>query len=99
VNWSELREENQGDAYGDQEGAQEEDEAYAEEEADGASALLGGFSCGEDGRGGIAIVQKGAEKCEIRDHPESNFVARLPEQINSGADDQQPDDTEKLGHD
>jgi hypothetical protein len=44
-------------------------------------------------------MQQGAEKGEVGDHPEFDFVPRLPEQIDSGANDQQPDDPEKLGHD
>jgi hypothetical protein len=94
-----MREEDQGDAYGDQQGAEKEDEAYAQEEAHGALAFLSGFRGGEDGRGGIAVMQQGAEKGEVGDHPEFDFVPRLPEQIDSGANDQQPDDPEKLGHD
>ena len=61
-------------------------------------AFVGGFFGGEQERGGIAIVQEGAEECDVGDHPEFNFVARLSEQVNPGADYQQAGDTEKLGH-
>jgi hypothetical protein len=94
-----MREENQGDAYRDQERAQHKNETDAQKEAHGALAFLRGFLRREDRRGRLAIVQQGAEKREIREHPEFNFVPRLPEQIEAGADDQQADDTEQLGHD
>ena len=41
----------------------------------------------------------GREKNEIRGHLKFNFVARLSKQINPSAIDQEPDDSEKLGHD
>jgi len=93
-----MREENQGDADGDQQRAEQKNETNAQEETHGALAFLRGFLGWEDGRSGFAIVQQGAEKREICEHPEFNFVPRLPEQIQPGADDQQPDDSEKLGH-
>ena len=62
-----MWEEEQGDADGDEQGAEEENEADAKQETHGALAFLGGFLGGEDGRGGFAIVQKGAKKCEVRE--------------------------------
>ncbi len=95
---SKVWEEDQGDADSDQERTQEEDETYAEEEADGTVAFVSGVFGRKDGRRGFAIVQEGAEKSEIRDEPEFYFVARLPQQVHPGADYQQADDAEKLGH-
>jgi hypothetical protein len=94
-----MREENQGDADGNQQRAEQKNEADAQQETHGALAFLRCFPGRKNGRGGVAIVQQGAEKSEIRKHPEFDFLARLPQQVQTGADDQQPDDTEKLRHD
>jgi hypothetical protein len=61
--------------------------------------FLCGFLRGEDGRCGFAVVQQGAKKVELREHPKINFVARLSKQINPGATGHEHDDSEKLGHD
>ena len=94
-----MREENQSDADRDQQRAEQKSEAYAQQEAHCALAFLLGLFRGKDGRSGFTIVQQGAEKSAVRKHPKFDFVPRLPEQVHAGADDQQPDDTEKLGHD
>src|SRR5271154_281092 len=96
---SEVREENQGDADGDQQRAQQKNEADAEQKAYRSLVFLGSLLRGEHGRRGFAFMQQGAEKREIREHPKFNLVPRLPQQIQPGADDQQPDDAEKPGHD
>jgi len=46
-----MRKENQGDAYRDQQRAEQEGEADPEEEAHGALAFLRGLFRREDGRG------------------------------------------------
>ena len=93
-----MGEENQGDTDGDEDGAEDEGEADAEEETHGAVAFLRGFFSWEEWKSGLAVAQDGAEVIEIGEHPEFYFVARLPEQVEACADNEEPDDPEKLGH-
>ena len=62
---------------------------------------FGGWdSGGEHASGADAFLaaKDGAEDVDISGQPEFDFVARLPEQIDTSANHERTDDSEKLGH-
>ncbi len=97
---SEIFVEQKRDADGDQHGAQKERKSYAEEKADGVFAFGGWDSGGEHSGGGDVFLaaKNRAENVDVGGYPEFNFVARLPQQVDTSANDERADDGEKLRH-
>jgi len=86
-------------AEGDQDRPQKKREADAEEKADSSVALGGGFFRRKNAHRRFLLAKHRAENRQISDEPKLYFVTRLPEQIESRADDQDADNPQKLGHD
>src|ERR1700722_20880589 len=97
---SEICVEQKRDADGDQHRAEKERKSYAEEKADGVFAFGGWDSGGEHASGADTFLaaKNRAENVDVRGQPEFDFVARLPEQVNTCANHERADDGEKLGH-
>ncbi len=89
----------QGDAESDQDWSQKKREADAEEKADGSMSLGGSLFRRENAHRRVLLAKHRAEDRQISDEPELYFVTRLPEQIESRADDQDADNPQELGHD
>jgi hypothetical protein len=87
-----VREEHEGDAEGDQDGAEEEGEAHAEEDAQGSLALFCRDILGQGLQGTSLVAEHGAKNIYVRNDPELDFAARLPEQIAASAYNQDPND-------
>ena len=80
---SEICVEQKRDADGDQHRAEKERKSYAEEKANGVFAFGGWDSGGEHAGGADAFLaaKNRAEDVDVGGHPEFDFVARLPEEI------------------
>ena len=97
---SEIFVDQKRDADGDQHRAEKERKSYTEEKADGVFAFGGWDSGGEHSRGGDVFLaaKNRAENVDVGGYPEFDFVARLPEQIETSANHERADDAEKLWH-
>src|SRR5215469_12399561 len=86
------------DADSDQHGAEEERKTHAEKKADGVFTFRWRNRSRKATDQLALTAKRGAEDVKVSRRPKSNFVARLPQQIESCADDQRSDDTEEFGH-
>jgi hypothetical protein len=93
-----MGEEHQGDAQGDQDGAEEECKTHSQENAQRALAFFPRNALGERSQGTPLVAEHGAKNIYVGNDPEFDFPAGLPEEIASGTDDQNANDAEKLGH-
>ena len=86
------------DADRDQHGTEEERKTHAEEEAHGVLTFRG-RNRGRKAADQFALpAKRGTKHFHVSSQPESDFMARLPEQIEPRTDHKSADNTEEFWH-